>query len=100
MDKETVLKLVDLMCAVGVCRLKAAKWPADEALQIGKEFSDEIKSAIPGILLEELPQAAAGLDSAGRLTEEKLSIALTALAANRAVEIADKFIKRRLCACN
>ena len=91
--KELLKGIVDLMCAVSVYRLQGAGWSEQECLQVGRQISDELKEAIPEILHDELPQAAAGLDSCGNLTQEKLSIALTALSANKAVEIADGFVQ-------
>jgi hypothetical protein len=100
MSVELVQSLVDLMCAVSVRRLKGAGWSRQECLQVGSRVADELKGAIPEILQDELPEAAAGLDSCGNLTPDKLSIALTALSANRAVEIADGFIRQRVCQSN
>jgi hypothetical protein len=98
--KELVQGLVDLMCAVSVRRLKGAGWSRQECLQVGERVADELKEAIPEILHDELPQAAAGLDSCGNLTQDRLSIALTALSANKAVEIADGFVRQRVCQSN
>jgi hypothetical protein len=98
--KELLKGIVDLMCAVSVYRLQGAGWSEQECLQVGRQISDELKEAIPEILHDELPQAAAGLDSCGNLTQEKLSIALTALSANKAVEIADGFVRQRVCQSN
>ena len=97
---ELIEPLIDLMCAVAVRRLKGAGWNGDECRAAGSRMADELGPAIREVVSDELPEAAAGLHACGKLNEERLQTLLTALVANRAVEIADRFVRQRVCESN
>ena len=86
----------DLMCACAMRRVKRLGWTEDEARLAVETLAEDLKAAIPDLLTDELASAAAGLQAAGGLTDERLTVALVSLTAIRAIEIADKHNRRRV----
>ena len=88
--------IFELMCACAMRRVKRLGWTEEEARLAVEPLAEDLKAAIPDLLTDELASAAAGLQAAGELTDERLTVALVSLTAIRAIEIADKHNRRRV----